>query len=170
MSDQSRRSEAAKGKPSMPEPQIVQRGAFLVAGLHYEGKNEHGEIPALWDNEFLPRIGELAGIRVGREAYGMMRVLPGVPAEQGFEYLASVEVRSLENLPRGMVGWEIPAQTYAVLPAHDVPDLGRAFDDLYVRWLPQSGYEATDGPMFELYPATYGQDLIIYVYAAVRRK
>ena len=170
MTNQPQSFRATEGEPAAPEPKIVYRDAFLVAGLRYAGKNEHGEIPALWDSEFLPRIGELASLRVGA-AYGVSRVLPNVPVEEGFEYLAAVEVKSLAKLPWGMVGWEIPAQTYAVLPAHDVPDLGRAFDYLYGKWLPQSKeYEAADGPCLELYPATYSQDLIIYVYVPVQRK
>jgi DNA gyrase inhibitor GyrI len=108
MTNQPQSFRAAEGEPAAPEPKIVYRDAFLVAGLRYAGKNEHGEIPA---------------------------------------------------------------QTYAVLPAHDVPDLGRAFDYLYGKWLPQSKeYKAADGPCLELYPATYSQDLIIYVYVPVQRK
>ncbi len=64
------------GPDAMPEPRIVQRGAFLVAGLRYEGRNEHGEVPALWDNEFMPRLGEIAGLRLGLEAYGVAREAP----------------------------------------------------------------------------------------------
>jgi len=140
-----------------------------VAGLRYEGKGAPGEIPALWDNQFGPRMGELAYIRVGGEAYGLVRAKPDFGQTGVFEYLASVEVKSLDHLPPGMVGWEIPAQTYAVLPAKDVPGIAPALDYYYHQWLPQSKeYVAADGPMFELYPATFDQDLIIYLYNPVR--
>ena len=152
-------------------PKIVQRSAFRVAGLRYAGKNEHGEIPAMWDNDFLPRLDELASLRVGSDAYGITRVLPNVLPEQGFEYLAAVEVKSFENLPQGMVGWEIPALTYAVLPAHDVPDIGPTSHYFYGQWLPQSKeYKTGEGLMLELYPETFGQDLILYLYFPVLRK
>jgi predicted transcriptional regulator YdeE len=70
-----------------------------------------------------------------------------------------------------MVAWEVPAQTYAAFPANDVPDLGRVFHHSYSVWLPQSKvYELADGPWLEVYPPTYGQDHVIYVYCPVRRK
>ncbi len=153
------------------EPQIVQKGAFRVAGTRYEGRNEHGKIPAMWDSEFLPRMGELAGIQVGQEVYGVARALPSFAQDGRFEYLAAVEVRSFENLPQGMVGWEIPAQTYAVLAAHDVPGIGPALNYFYREWLPQSKeFEGTDGPMLEVYTEAFERDLTIYLYCPVRRK
>jgi len=154
------------------KPQIVitQKRAFLVAGLRYAGKNEHGEVPALWDKEFLPRIHELDNFRTGA-TYGISRVMPDIPWQEGFEYLAGVEVGSLENLPPGMVGWEIPAQTYAILPANDVSGLAPALVYYYSEWLPRSKeYRSADGPMLELYPETFGQDRIIYLYNPVRAK
>jgi len=157
---------ANQSQPSpVPEVQIQSRGAFRVAGLRYEGKGAPGEIPALWDNQFLPRMDELASIRVGREAYGVSRAKPDFDKTGVFEYLAAVEVKSFDYLPQGMVGWAIPAQTYAVLPANDVPGISPMLDYYYHQWLLQSKeYVAADGPMFELYPATYSQDLIIYLY------
>jgi predicted transcriptional regulator YdeE len=64
----------------------------------------------------MPRIGELAAIQVGVDTYGVGR-MPADAAPGEFEYLAGVEVSSFEQLPEGMVGWEIPPNRYAVLPA-----------------------------------------------------
>ena len=47
-----------------PEPRILSRGAFRLAGLRYCGRNEKGEVPAIWDL-FLPRLGELGPARAG---------------------------------------------------------------------------------------------------------
>src|SRR6266542_250192 len=101
--------------PVRTEPQIVQKPAFWVAGLRYEGRNEHGEIPALWDNAFLPRMSELDGLRIGGECYGACRELPNMPPDAGFEYLACVQVAptAVDHLPQGMVAWKAPAMTYA---------------------------------------------------------
>src|SRR5512133_2958530 len=90
------------------EPRIVGRGAFRVAGLRYAGKNQHGEIPALWD-VFIPRMAELVAPNTPHTFYGLCREIAGVPVNDGFEYLAGVEVPSLDHLPEGMVGWEVPA-------------------------------------------------------------
>ncbi len=43
----------ASQSSSVPEVQFQSRGAFRVAGLRYEGKGAPGEIPALWDNQYL---------------------------------------------------------------------------------------------------------------------
>ena len=99
-------------------------------------------------------------------ARGLPNAAPGV-----FEYLAGVTVKSLVNLPAGMVGWEIPAQTYAVLPAHDVPDIMPVINYYYQEWLPRSKeFTSAQGAFLELYPETYPQDLIIYLHFPVRRK
>ena len=69
-----------------------------------------------------------------------------------------------------MVGVEIPARTYAVFAANDVPDLHRVFEHGHREWLPKSvEHEGLDGPWLEVHPETYPEDRIIYVYNPVRR-
>jgi AraC family transcriptional regulator len=153
------------------EPRIVSKDAFRVAGLRYVGKGAPGEIPALWDNEFLPRLGKVADIRISPEEYGISRDTLDFEKTGFFEYLAAVEVRSFDNLPPGMVGWEIPALTYAVLPAHDVPGIGPMLDYFYQQWLPHSqDYVSADGPLFELYGEAFHKDTTIYLYFPVQSK
>ena len=151
-------------------PKIVKKDAFLVAGLRYEGKHEKGEIPAMWD-DFVPRINEL-GIDISKPfvAYGVSRGIPN--AEPGvFEYLSAVKVKSIANLPKEMIGWEIPEQTYAVFPVYGLTDLSRAFGYCLGEWLPQSKeYVGVDSPMFECYPETYAQDSILYIYVPIKQK
>jgi AraC family transcriptional regulator len=154
------------------EPRIEQKGAMRLAGMYYRGKNANGEIAAMWDQKFIPRIQELRPDTAGGfVAYGACR-MPEEGAEPGaFEYLAAVEVPSLENLPDGMVGWEIPAQTYAVLPAHGLDEIPRVFDYLYSQWAPSSTeWEAADSPCFELYPLTFPDDPTVDIYMPVRKK
>ena len=159
-----------KRNAEKPQVKIEQKKAFLVAGLRYEGKNEHGEIPAMWD-VFLPRVAELVTDTGHLVAYGVARGLPGYPAGDVYEYLAGVEVASLDHLPTGMIGWEIPALTYAVVPAHDVPGIGPASNYFYQEWLPHSKeYKMGEGLMIEYYPETFGQDMIIYLYFPVKPK
>jgi predicted transcriptional regulator YdeE len=115
-------------------------------------------------------MGELTDVRVGDDAFGVARALPGVTHDR-FEYLAAVEVNAFDHLPEGMVGWEIPALTYAVLPANDVPDIGPVSDYFYKQWLPQSqDYIGGEPLMMEVYPETYGHDLIMYLYFPVQSK
>jgi AraC family transcriptional regulator len=153
------------------EPRIVSRNAFLVAGLRYEGKNQNREIPAMWE-VFLPRMGEFATTTLqDYRCYGVCRALPDTPPSEGFEYLACVEVPSLDSLPPDMVGWEVPALTYAVLPANDVAGLGPVCDYFYGQWIAaSSAYALADGPMFEEYPPEYPTDPTIYLYFPVQHK
>jgi AraC family transcriptional regulator len=156
--------------PGRREPRIEHKDAFLVAGLRYEGRNEQGEIPAMWDR-FIPRAGELVADPSRLVAYGVARALPRPEVEGAFEYLAGVEVDSLDDLPSDMVGWEIPALTYAVLPAHGFPEVGATCDYFCREWLPKSKeYEEGEGLMIEHYPETFSQDLIIYLWFPVERK
>ncbi len=152
------------------EPKIVDKATFRVAGVSYQGNNEHGEIPALWDNQFLPRMRELDPIRTGG-TYGIARAIAGVDASQGFEYLAGDEVQQDASLPPYMVAWQIPANTYAVLPAQGVAGIGPVDAYFNQEWLPQSTeWEAAGGFMMEFYPPSFGQDMVLYLYYPVVKK
>ncbi|MFB3881261.1 MAG: GyrI-like domain-containing protein [Armatimonadota bacterium] len=151
------------------EPRFVEKGAFIVAGVRYEGDNAKGEIPGLWET-FLPRMGELSAVTADPHgAYGISRALAKVPPST-FEYLAGMAVNSKEKLPEGMVAWEIPAHTYAVFRANGVPDLMRVIGYVYGEWLPKSGYEMADSYTFEYYGETFPTDGVIEVYFPVRKK
>jgi AraC family transcriptional regulator len=150
--------------------EIVTRGAFRVAGMRYEGKNEHGEIPQMWE-EFLPRSSEIT-VNLDPGAFlGIARSMPGVPESEGFEYLAGVQVSATAELPNGMVAWEVPTLTYAVLPAKDVAGIGPVSNDFYQKWLPQSTeWKMGAGLMIEYYPPSYAQDMIIFLNFPIQKK
>ena len=153
-----------------PKTSITEKTAFRVVGLRYEGKNEHGEVPALWDL-FIPRINEVVDDPKHWIGYGIARALPGIDASEKWEYLAGVEVSPGKKIPEDMVIWEIPASTYAVVPAHDMPGIGPANDYFYNEWLPNSQEWKSGEPfMFEMYPESFGQDLILYLYFPIKRK
>ena len=80
-------------------------------------------------------------------------------------------MKSFDNLPEGMTGWQMPAYTYAVLPAQDVSGIGPVNDYYEREWLPKSPeYETAGDFMMEVYPETFGQDMILYLYFPVKRK
>lgn len=148
---------------------IVTRPAFTVVGLAYYGKNEHEEIPQLWQ-EFGKRYHEIQHAVNQEVGYG---VCDHVDLNTGqFDYLAGVEVSRAADLPEGMVHWEIPEQTYAVFTC-TLPALGEIFDQIYQTWLPQSGYQRVLGPEFELYEEGFDSedpDSEMYVYVPVEQK
>jgi AraC family transcriptional regulator len=67
-----------------------------------------------------------------------------------FDYIAGFEVARVEDLPKGMVRWEVPGGKYVVFTC-TLPTLGETFKYAYNTWLPASGYQCTGGPEFELY-------------------
>jgi AraC family transcriptional regulator len=129
------------------EPKIVERSAFTVVGMHYRGKNENNEIPQLWQ-AFGPRVPEIKNIAHEHVAYGISANMD--ESTGAFDYVAGFEVSSAQDLGEGMVRFEVPGGKYAVF-ATTLPGLGETFQYAYRTWLPQSGYQPTGGPDFEVY-------------------
>jgi predicted transcriptional regulator YdeE/DNA-binding transcriptional MerR regulator len=140
-------------KEQLMNPEIKSLPGFVVIGQLYRGKNEHGEIPAMWD-DLNARWGALEAIRGSGAAYG---VCSNMEPDGVFEYIAGVEVPGDAPLPEGMSRWEVPPQTYAVFPC-TLATLHQAYEQAYQVWLPGSGYKRIDGPDFELYPETFEPD------------
>lgn len=152
----------------MKEAKIVQLDEFLVVGMPYLGKNENNEISALWD-EFVPRIPEIRHVQPGPEiSYGICS-----PHPSGLiDYIAAVPVTSLEDIPTGMVGKRIPAQTYAVFTAYGLADISSTYQMIMEEWLPVSGYKAVLAPDFEYYPETFNPEdakSVVYIYYPVEK-
>jgi AraC family transcriptional regulator len=129
------------------EPKIVSRPAFTVVGVKYHGKNENNEIPQMWQ-ALGPRFGEIQHISEAHTAYGISANMDQRTGE--FDYIAGFRVSSTESIPEGMVHWEVPGGTYAVFTT-TLPGLGTTFRHAYHTWLPQSGYQPTGGPDYEVY-------------------
>jgi AraC family transcriptional regulator len=148
------------------EPKIVSKPAFTAVGIKYRGKNEHNEIPALWDNQFLPRVEEIQHRLTPPASYGIMDNYDSASGE--FDYLAGVEVDDATGVPPGMISWHVPAQTYAVFTTK-LATLMATFDQIHA-WLPSSGYQRADGPEFELYDENFmGDDSDMYVCIPIKR-
>ncbi len=156
------------------KPIIKEIGPLKVAGLMYEGTNQNGEIPMLW-NKFNQRVGEISTQTNVGNYYGMCEPLVenlndiDLDAENEFKYLACVEVSGNENLPDGMVYWEIPHVKYAVFTHVGDPEMmGETYKSIYSQWLPESGLEVVYAHDFELYnkefkPGEANSKMYIYV-------
>ena len=119
--------------------------AFTVVGLLYRGKNDQGQIPALWGtlNAQAHAIPHRPGAAFG--------VIDNFDTEQGiFDYVAGYEAAPGAATPEGMVRKEVPAQRYAVFDT-TLPDLMAAIHRIYDEWLPAAGFRRTSGPEFEFY-------------------
>jgi len=152
---------------TMSEPKIVSQEAFGVVGMLYHGKNQAGEIPAMW-GRFGPHMGEIGG-RVGLEAYGIC----WMPDEEGaFDYVAGLAVNSDRQVPEGMVYRQVQAGSFAVFPC-TIPTVGQTYHHAYEEWLPASAYEYAGGADYELYPEGFGSadpNLQMFIYIPVRPK
>jgi predicted transcriptional regulator YdeE/DNA-binding transcriptional MerR regulator len=152
------------------QAKIVHLDTFKIVGMRYFGKNEHNEIKGLWD-EFIPRIPEIRHIAPGEEvSYGICQ---GGEEGEAFEYIAGLPVSKLENIPQGMVGKEVGDQTYVVMEAKGLGDIGPTYKRILEEWLPASDYQPGEGPDFELYPETFepeDPDSIVYIYYPVKNR
>ena len=151
------------------EPKFVKLPAFTVIGLRYYGKNENQEIKELWDtaNRHLNEIHNVSK----DAAYGLC-IGPVDPVVGEFEYIAGLEVSKVENVPEGMVVREVPAQKYAIFThVGSLDKLRDTYNFIYQTWLPQSGYELTGGPDFELYDEDFkdfAPDSRFYIYVPIK--
>jgi AraC family transcriptional regulator len=133
------------------EPRIVDMEAFTVVGLVYRGKNENNEIPQMWQG-FGARAQEIKHVRNHSVCYGISANMDEATHE--FDYCAGFEVSSVEEIPAGMASFTVPAGTYAVFST-TLPKIGETFMYAYRTWLPQSKYQPTGGPEFELYDEAF---------------
>jgi predicted transcriptional regulator YdeE len=155
---------------TLEAPAIRKRKGFLAAGLYYVGKNCNGEVPRMWD-QFIERVSELIPEKDWPFAcYGLCRMTPGL--EPGaFEYLASVEVPSLDGLPEGMVGWDVPDATYAAFKVPSLEKIHEAWGYVYGEGLAKlDGWEPDDKTCFEFYPVEFPEDPSLFIYAPVKQK
>ena len=146
---------------------IVSKPKFTVVGIKYHGKNEHNEIPQLWQH-FGPRMGEVQHPANSATAYGLMGNYD--PATGEFDYLAGMEAENTADLPTGMTRWDVPAQSYLVF-ATPFAKIREAYTNIYQRDLPQSGHQHSGGTEFELYDEQFNlsdPNSILYIYIPVK--
>jgi predicted transcriptional regulator YdeE len=148
------------------EPKVVTKPSFSVVGMKYRGKNEHGEIPQLWER-FLPHQDEI-NTKVHPDIfYGIMDHYDEQTGE--FDYIAGMEVAPNGPPPTHMVEVTVPAQTYAVFKC-TLPTLHQTYRLATETWLPASPYRRAASPDFELYDETFIKDETMYIYLPVEPK
>lgn len=139
-------------EPAAQSPRRVVRPALIVAGLAM--RIEPGRIaaiPALWQRA-TPWFGHLPG-EVPGAAYGVCDVADETGA---FDYLAGVEVRDVDAVPRELAVLKLAPALYAVF-RHEghIAAVSRTFAAAFDRWLPAAGLEPLPAPCFERYDAGF---------------
>lgn len=159
------------------EPKIMERAGFKAIGLSLKmTQQETGEIPALW-GQLGQRAAEVPNKTCG-PAYGICADWKGGRASDSFTYTAAVEVSSLDEVPEGMRGIEVPDQTYAVfthkMTSQDIPkDIQVTMRHIWGTWLPNSEYECAGTPDFELYDERFDPVKLtgeFDIYIPIRKK
>lgn len=129
---------------------------MLFAGLRkYFRFDDRGGIPSLWQ-AFGPHIGHIPGEAQGR-AYGLCLGPADASDETGFDYVAAVEVKSLDELPEDLSGVRLEGRTYAVFKHSGHVSAIGATCAAAGEWLAQSGRapEAGSMQMIEYYPPEF---------------
>lgn len=156
------------------QPTLQDRAGFHVIGCAEDflpGATQ--AIGQLW-GRFVARIDEIPG-RVGMATYGVCRTLPGSAAEsERFTYIAGVEVETLEAIPDGMTGVDMPACTYAVFAYNGGlgEELPKTMQYIFGDWLPNSDFEIS-GDDFEYYDDRFNPVTgkgTFYIYLPVKPK
>lgn len=155
-------------RSQMSEAKIINMDGFQVVGLPYLGKNEHGEIGKVWQ-ELFPRLREIRYMDTSKNvSYGVCSPNP----EGLIDYIAAFPVTRLSEIPEGMVGKEVPPQTYVVMESRGIEDIGPTYQRILHEWMPSSGYQPADGPDFELYTDEFNPEdpeSVLYIYFPIQK-
>ncbi|MGF7034916.1 putative transcriptional regulator YdeE [Paenibacillus mucilaginosus] len=138
---------------------LTERPRLRLIGLRIETvlseTREQRMIPRLQE-AFRERVSEVTGSVHLPVTYGVFIDPPDYnPDTDPFTWIAGVEAEPRAEAPEGMVEFELPAATYAVLEySGDIDRAGRAYDELY-RWIQDSEFEQAGTYGFEMYPSDY---------------
>lgn len=77
----------------------------------------------------------------------------GLFTEEEVTYLSAMKVTSFENIPDGMVTYELPEQMVAIFEVEEVSEdsVNKTMDYIYGYWLPNSEYQRAEGQDYELF-------------------
>ena len=155
------------------KPTFKKRDSFFVVGCSGEFlPGATGDIGQLW-GQFSPRITEIPD-RVGTATYGICCQLDEKSLDPDqFTYLAAIETSSLDNIPEGMIGIELPAREFAVFTYDGGigPELPKTMQVIFGDWLPNSEFEL-DGEDFEYYDDQFDGRTgtgRFYIYVPIKR-
>jgi len=158
------------------EPKVVSFGPYRAIGTRYVGRNEHNEIPAMWGNDFLPRMGEIKMLDDAEFSVGVCRCLSG-STDGAFEYIAAAPASKDAVVPEGMVEVVIPFGQYVAIPIQSLREIHQAWchsGDWFGDHPEWTGYcnkercECAQHPGFEYYPPEFDGQGPLYIYLPIQ--
>ena len=125
---------------------FINKEAFFVAGvevdINYNDKDGTSEIGGLWKLWVKEKLLEMIPDKTNDTTYGITH---SETADGKAKYGVYAEVRTLANLPIGMIGRKFDANEYAVFDTTlEIIWTGQFWKEFYVKWLPESGYMLPD--------------------------
>jgi AraC family transcriptional regulator len=137
-----------------PAPRIETRSTFTVAGLaQQQSLAGTAAIPGQWQN-FMMNYYESVPHKAANSI--PLSVITEMDGDGHFQYLCGVEVAKATDLPRGLIAQTIPAQTYVVFTHNGhVSAIGKTYEAIWDRWLPESKQVVCEGPWLERHLPTF---------------
>jgi len=164
---------------------FVKKDAFFVAGfecdIHYNSGDGTAPIPGVWElwieGNFKQNLPD--------------QVSPGVTfgithsenTDNKAKYFVGAEVKTLDNLPAGLIGRKFEASEYVVFDTTlEIIFTGKFWRTFYAEWLPKSGYAIQEEhddllnafrkyPAIEVYPKGWeNEQSVMQAYAPVVKK
>lgn len=116
--------------------------------------------PLLW-RAFMPRLHEIKD-QLGTDKYSAEVYTPGYfenfdPAKP-FTKWAAVAVTGFDVVPAGMQTLTLQGQYAVFLHTGPASQARKTYDDIFLKWLPVSGYVLDDRPHFAVMGAKYKHD------------
>lgn len=157
-------------KEETMDVKIIQKPAFTMVGLRYQGKNQNQEISQVW-SQFNQRACDLKHISP-EGAYGICSLPPDLP-EGEFEYVAGLAVSKVEDIPEGMVVRAMPEMKCAVFKhIGAVETLSATYQSIYQEWLPQAGLEplqaGLDMEMYDEEFDNFSEKSVMYILVPIK--
>ena len=148
------------------ETKLVNIPGFKAVGITYFGSNTNGEIPNLWQ-VFNNRYKDIKQKSKSMLCYGICD--DEMDSEGRFHYTACAEVDSFEDVPEGMETKTVPPGKYLVYTyTGDIKNIGNFYNDLFTKYLPDSGYEIDSRAQLELYDSRFMDNGEFDIYIPVK--
>jgi len=110
------------------------------------------QTPALW-RTFMQRLSEIKN-RIGTELYSAEVYRPGYydnfNPDNTFDKWATVEVSNYDTIPAGMQTLPFEGQYAVFLHTGPATEAARAYNYIFLKWLPASGYALDNRPHFAI--------------------
>ena len=150
-----------RGEKIEVDSKILELGEIRAVGLRCHGDVREGglkqEIKQLWE-KFNKVASSVKNISKTGIALGICSMIEGEEPHI-MEYVCSMKVDDVSDVPQGMVARKLSPQKYAVFTHKgELDKVGQTYDYIYQTWLPQSGCELIDAPDFELYDDRFAPD------------